>query len=70
MSFTRFHDDPNRIQKTNLETSAVNDYIFNVPGNTNQQLHFIEDPHIRAQINGTPLYRNICLLYTSDAADE
>ena len=34
MSFTRFHDDPNRIQKTNLERSAINDYTFNVTGNT------------------------------------
>ena len=59
MSFTRFHDDPNRIQKTNLETSAINDYVFNVPGNTNDQLRFIEDPHIRSQTNGTPLYRNM-----------
>ena len=59
MPFTRFHDDPNRIQKTNLETSAMNDYIFNVPGNTNDQNHYIQDPHIRMQTNGTTLYRNM-----------
>ena len=27
MSFTRFHDDPVRIKKENIETSAMNDYI-------------------------------------------
>ena len=31
MSFTRFHDDPNRIEIKNLETSAMNSYVFNVP---------------------------------------
>ena len=35
MAFTRFHDDINRIEKTNLETTAINDYTFNVPGNIN-----------------------------------
>ena len=59
MSFTRFHDDPNRIQKTNLETSALNDYRFNVPGNTNHQTCFFQDPHIRTQTNGTPLYKQM-----------
>ena len=34
MSFTRFHDDPSRIKKENIETSMQNQYIFNVPGNT------------------------------------
>jgi hypothetical protein len=58
MSFTRFHDDPNRIQKTNLERSAINDYTFNVPGNTKGS-HFFYDPHIRSQKNGVPLYNTM-----------
>lgn len=59
MSFTRFHDDPNRIQKTNLETNAINDYVFNVPGNTRNQNHYFNDPHIRMQTNGTTLYKQM-----------
>lgn len=59
MSFTRFHDDPNRIQKTNLETSAINDYTFNVPGNTNTKSLFVDDPYVRMQKNGTTLCRNM-----------
>ena len=53
MSFTRFHDDPARIKKENIETSALNDYIFNVPGNTNgvRVPHF-DDPHLRLQKGG------------------
>ena len=58
MSFTRFHDDPNRIMKTNLETSAKNDYTFNVPGNSVGPQLFL-DPHIRSQKNGTPLYNQM-----------
>lgn len=53
MSFTRFHDDPARIQKRNLETSHLNDYIFNVPGNLNgAHPLYINDPHIRLQRTG------------------
>lgn len=53
MSFTRFHDDPCRIQKRNMEISAVNDYIFNVPGNLGgMKSHYYEDPHIRLQKTG------------------
>ena len=59
MSFTRFHADPNRIQKTNLETSAMNDYTFNVPGNTNKNSVYFSDPHLRMQKNGTTLCRNM-----------
>ena len=64
MSFTRFHDDPNRIQKTNLETNAINDYIFNIPGNTNDQNHYFQDPHIRMQTNGTTLYKQMIQVET------
>ena len=59
MSFTRFHDDPNRIQKTNLETSAINDYTFNVPNSVNSKSVFFTDPHLRMQKNGTTLCRNM-----------
>lgn len=59
MSFTRFHDDPSRIQKTNLEISAMNHYTFNVPNNTNSQSVFFNDPYLRMQKNGTTLCRNM-----------
>lgn len=59
MSFTRFHDDPNRIQKTNLEISAINDYTFNVPGNTRQNSVYFSDPQLRMQKNGTTLCKNM-----------
>tara|TARA_B100001287_G_scaffold270185_1_gene268612 strand:+ start:164 stop:640 length:477 start_codon:yes stop_codon:yes gene_type:complete len=60
MSFTRFHDDPARIQKTNLETSSINNYIFNVPGNTGGvNVPYIEDPHIRIQKGGASTHTNM-----------
>ena len=59
MSFTRFHDDPNRILKTNWETSAMNDYVFNVPGNTKASSVYFDDPHLRMQKNGNTLCRNL-----------
>ena len=60
MSFTRFHDDPCRIVKENLETTAQNDYIFNVPGNTRStNLPFYEDPQIRLQRSGVTLHNNM-----------
>ena len=59
MSFTRFHDDPNRILKTNLETSAMNDYVFNVPNNTESTSVYFEDPHLRMQKNGNTLCNNL-----------
>lgn len=59
MSFTRFHDDPHRIQKKNLETTSMNEYIFNVPGNNTNQNIFFEDPHLRMQKSGNTLCRNL-----------
>lgn len=59
MSFTRFHDDPNRIQKTNLETSAMNDYVFNVPNNVKSRTLFFDDPHLTNQKNGNTLCKNM-----------
>lgn len=60
MSFTRFHDDPARIKKENLETNAMNDYLFNVPGNTGgvQVPHF-DDPHLRQQRGGGHIMTNM-----------
>ena len=59
MAFTRFHDDINRIEKTNLETTAINNYTFNVPGNINVKNIYFSDPHIRMQKTGTHLCRNL-----------
>lgn len=59
MSFTRFHDDECRIAKRNMETSAMNDYVFNVPGNLNSQSVYFSDPHMRMQKTGGPIYRNM-----------
>lgn len=60
MSFTRFHDDPARIKKENLEISSMNDYIFNVPGCTSgiRVPHF-EDPHLRQQKGGGHVMTNM-----------
>lgn len=60
MSFTRFHDDPARIIKKNIETSSMNDYIFNVPGNTSTiQSQYFEDPHLRLQKTGGQQFNNM-----------
>lgn len=59
MSFTRFHDDESRIIKTNMETTAMNDYVFNVPGNSNAPSIYYEDPHLTMQKTGVPLYHNM-----------
>lgn len=59
MAFTRFHDDPSRVIKSNLETSSINDYMFNIPSNTNNKNVYIDDPHIRLQKNGNSQYSNL-----------
>jgi len=65
MSFTRFHDDPARIIKKNIETSSINDYIFNVPGNTmGIQSHYYEDPQLRLQKIGGQQYNNMIQVET------
>ena len=56
MSFTRFHDDPSRILKTNIETTSMCNYTFNVPSNTNTSNVYIDDPHIRMQKSGGAQY--------------
>lgn len=57
MSFTRFHDDPARIQKKLHEMTAIGKYIMNVPGN-GSQMNFVEDPHIRLEKWGANLSKN------------
>ena len=55
MSFTRFHDDPNRIKKKNIEISMMNQYTFNTPNNINNISVFFNDPHLRMQKSGNQL---------------
>ena len=57
MAFTRFHDDPSRIQKYLEETTNIGNYVINVPGNGISPF-YIEDPHIRAQKWGANLSNN------------
>ena len=59
MSFTRFHDDPNRIKKKNIEISMMNQYTFNTPNNINNISVFFNDPHLRMQKSGNQLYKDI-----------
>jgi hypothetical protein len=48
MSFTRFHDDPNRIQKQVLESSYAGRYALEMPGN-GVNMPFLEDVQVRIQ---------------------
>jgi hypothetical protein len=57
MSFTRFHDDPSRIQKQLQEMTGVGRYQLTRPG-PGAQVPFIEDPHIRLQQWGANLHSN------------
>lgn len=57
MAFTRFHDDPCRIQKYLEETTNIGNYGINVPGN-GLNLPFLNDPHIRMQKWGANLSQN------------
>ena len=57
MAFTRFHDDPCRIQKYLEETTYVGNYKINVPGNGDKP-SFINDPHLRMQKWGANLSEN------------
>jgi hypothetical protein len=49
MSFTRFHDDPDRIKKQLQQSTDVGRYCLNVPGPGEKPVYF-EDPYIRAQL--------------------
>lgn len=57
MSFTRFYDDPCRIQKQNQESTGPGRYTLNVPGQGERPL-FMEDPYIRMQKWGGNLMKN------------
>lgn len=48
MSFTRFFDDPYRIQCRNENSSYSGKYFLNTPSN-GARMPFQEDPHIRLQ---------------------
>lgn len=57
MSFTRFHDDPLRIQKQIQETTATSRYQLERPGN-GLRIPYFEDPHIRLEKWGANLRTN------------
>jgi len=61
MAFTRFHDDPFRVQKWLQETTDPGLYYLNTPGNGDAPA-FIEDPHLRLQ--GWGANRNVNHLAT------
>lgn len=58
MSFTRFHDDPARIQKHLEEVKCQEQYIFNTPGVGGPFLPYISDPHVRLQKWGANVGQN------------
>ena len=58
MAFTRFHDDPCRIQKYLEETTNIGNYEINVPGN-GINMPFINDPQLRMQKWGANLSNNL-----------
>lgn len=57
MAFTRFHDDPCRINKQLQESTGPGRYMLNVPGNGSKPL-YMEDPFIRMQKWGANLMTN------------
>jgi len=57
MSFTRFHDDPTRIQMQVYQSSFAGKYMLNTPGQ-GMDLPFMEDPNIRMQRWGANLQTN------------
>ena len=61
MSFTRFHDDPNRIKKQVNESSFAGRYALNTPGQ-GIDLPFSEDPQMRLQRWGANLRDNTVAL--------
>ena len=58
MAFTRFHDDPARIEKQLQEATGLGRYMLNVPGNNGDKPCFMEDPFIRMQKWGGNLMTN------------
>jgi len=57
MAFTRFHDDPCRINKQLQESTGLGRYMLNVPGNGSKPL-YMDDPYIRMQKWGGNLMTN------------
>uniref|UniRef100_A0A6C0LI49 Uncharacterized protein n=1 Tax=viral metagenome TaxID=1070528 RepID=A0A6C0LI49_9ZZZZ len=57
MSFTRFHDDPNRVKKQIQESTGPGRYMLDVPGNGLKPC-FMEDPFVRLQKWGANLQTN------------
>ena len=57
MAFTRFHDDPCRINKQLQESTGLGRYMLNVPGNGSKPL-YMDDPFIRMQKWGGNLTTN------------
>jgi len=57
MAFTRFHDDPSRINKQNEIESHTSRYLFDTPGQ-GLNLPFQEDPQMRLQYWGANLTTN------------
>ena len=58
MAFSRFNDDPCRIEKQLQESTDSGRYMLNVPGN-GINMPFIEDPYIRMQKWGGNKMNNI-----------
>jgi len=57
MAFTRFHDDPARIQKSVEESTFIGRYQLNAPGPGSKN-PFWEDPNVRLQKWGANLHKN------------
>jgi hypothetical protein len=57
MAFTRFNDDPCRINKQLQEQTGLGRYMLNVPGNGSKPL-YMDDPSIRMQKWGGNLMTN------------
>jgi hypothetical protein len=57
MAFTRFHDDPCRINKQLQESTGLGRYMLNVPGNGSKPL-YMDDPFVRMQKWGGNLMTN------------
>jgi len=61
MAFTRFHDDPARVQKQLQQSTDPGRWILNVPGN-GEKPAYMADPHIRIQTWGGNLMTNSVVL--------
>jgi hypothetical protein len=61
MAFTRFHDDPARIQKQLQQSTDPGRWILNVPGNGDTP-SYMADPQVRIQTWGGNLMTNSVLL--------